>query len=135
MSSYCPICDEFVENLDHCEMPAVSAVDYSDVGFDSPPVSPRTVEANMSYNLVKTGNNFVKFENKIWEIDVDAEETGLYRQNAMTYYQPLTHYLVQALSVCNDNPIFYLVKVKNHPQTWVQINLDQGDTIYNIRKN
>ena len=110
-------------------------VDYSDIAFESPPVSPRTVEANMSYNLVKTGNNFVKAENHLWEIDVDAKETGLYRQNAMTYYQPLTPYLVLAKSLDNNNPIFYLAKVKNHLHIWVQIDVEQGDNIYNISKN
>jgi hypothetical protein len=140
MGSYCPICDQFVENLDNCELPyggapAPKLVDYSDIAFDSPPVSPRTVEANMSYNLVKTGKNMLKINNQMWEIDIDSQVTGLYRQNAMTYYQPLTHYLILARSVDNNNPLFYLVKVKNHPDTWVQIDLEKGDDIYNIQKN
>lgn len=143
MGSYCPICDEFVDNLDHCELPYGGApapnynkmrtqVDYSDIAFESPPVSPRTLEANMSYNLMKTGNNTVNVDNILWEIDVDSTETGLLRQNAMTVYEPLNNYLVLARGFQTMKKIFYLVKVKGHQQGWVQISIEEGDNIYNI---
>jgi len=105
-------------------------VDYSDISSPTPPVSPRTIEANMSYNLVKTGNNFVKFENHLWEIDIDSPATGLFRQNAMTFYEPLNNYLVLARDF-TDKKIFFLVKVKKHLTGWVQVSVDEGDDIYN----
>jgi len=109
-------------------------VDYSDIAFESPPVSPRTVEANMSYNLVKTGKNFVKADNHLWEIDVDSDDTGLFRQNAMTFYQAMTPYLVLARDFNTQERLFFLVKVKNHPQNWLKIDLDRGDNLYNIKQ-
>jgi len=109
-------------------------VDYSDIAFESPPVSPRTVEANMSYNLVKTGKNFVKADNHLWEIDVDSDDTGLFRQNAMTFYQSMTPYLVLARDFNTQERLFFLVKVKNHPQNWLKIDLDRGDNLYNIKQ-
>lgn len=109
-------------------------VDYSDIAFESPPVSPRTVEANMSYNLVKTGKNFVKAYNHLWEIDVDSDDTGLFRQNAMTFYQSMTPYLVLARDFNTQERLFFLVKVKNHPQNWLKIDLDRGDNLYNIKQ-
>jgi hypothetical protein len=112
-----------------------SLVDYSDLAFESPPVSPRTIEANMSYNLAKTGNNMVKSENHLWEIDLDSPDTGLWRQNAMTTYEPLTPYLILARDFTNQNRLYFLVKVKNHRNGWVSISLDEGDNIYNVRQN
>ena len=110
-------------------------VDYSDLIDSIIPVSPHTIEANMSYNLVKTGRNKVKVNNQEWEIDVDSDEAGLYRLNAMTYYMVLTPYLILAKDLTSHANLFYLVKCKNHPHGWVQVDLDQGDNIYNIVKS
>ena len=110
-------------------------VDYTDLVFESPPVSPRTIESNMSYNLYMTGNNMVKSENHLWEIDLDTPDTGLWRQNAMTTYEPLTPYLILARDFTNQNRLYFLVKVKNHHSGWVNISLDEGDNIYNVRQN
>lgn len=84
--------------------------------------------------LVKCGKVFVKDQNQLWEIDVDSTP-GLYRQNAMTYYEPLTNYLVLARSVTDHSRLFYLVKCKDHPNQWVQVDVVTGENIYNIRDN
>ena len=166
MSSYCPVCDQFVNNLDDCELPyggnpaplysncsmdidsayesegeeSVTSpdpripVDYSDIVEDSQIPDQDTIEANMSYYLVRSGKVFVKDRNQLWEIDVDSTP-GLYRQNAMTYYEPLTNYLVLARSVTDQSRLFYLVKCKDHPNQWVQVDVVTGENIYNVRDN
>ena len=108
-------------------------VDYSDI-VDLPIPADIDIEANMGYYLVKSGRTHIKDHNKMWELDVDSQTTGLYRQNAMTYYEDLTPYLVLARNVENHHHLFYLAKCKNHPTGWVQIDLDTGENIYNIHK-
>jgi hypothetical protein len=110
-------------------------VDYSDIVDDSQIPDQETIEANMSYYLVRSGKVHVKENNQLWEVDVDSASTGLYRQNAMTYYEELTPYLILARNVENHDQLFYLVKCLSHPRQWVQVDLDTGDNIYNIQKN
>lgn len=109
-------------------------VDYSDLIEDSQIPDQETIESNMSYYLVKSGKTFIKDDNQLWEVDVDETTLGLFRQNAMTYYEELTPYLILARNVENHEQLFYLVKCKNHPRQWVQVDLNTGDNIYNIRK-
>ena len=162
MSSYCPICDQFVDNLDHCELPyggapAPPGKYEDDLAFESPPVSPRkneVIDDSEDYDKypmrkpwcvpfeellpetrAKYPGNMVKSENHLWEIDLDTPDTGLWRQNAMTTYEPLTPYLILARDFTNQNRLYFLVKVKNHHSGWVNISLDEGDNIYNVRQN
>jgi len=119
----------FFHLLPHTEM-SRTLVDYGDLAFESPPVSPRTVDANMSYNLA-----MVKSENHLWEIDLDSPDTGLWRQNAMTTYEPMTPYLVLARDFTTQEKLYFLVKVKEHPNGWVKVSVNEGNNIYNINQN
>lgn len=111
---------------------ATQLVDYSDLDHIS--VTSECVEENMSYYLVKSGKAHIKEDNQLWEVDVDSENVGLYRQNAMTFYEELTPYLLLARNVDSYDHLFYLVKCKDHPRQWAQVDLDTGDNIYNICK-
>ena len=57
---------------------------------------------------------------------------GLYRQNAMTYYEGVTEWAIVARNVTDNRDLFYLVKCK-HPNenywTWVQVSTDLGENI------
>ena len=57
---------------------------------------------------------------------------GLYRQNAMTYYQSVTEWAIVARNLTDNRDLFYLVKCK-HPNenywTWVQVSTDLGENI------
>lgn len=110
---------------------ATQLVDYSDLDHIS--VTSECVEENMSYYLAKSGQQFVKYENQLWEIDLDSDCLGLYRQNAMTWYNEMTPYLIQAVSLSKNNVLFYLVKCKDYPTGWIQVDKETGDNIYNIR--
>ena len=147
MSSYCPVCDRFVDNLDDCDLPYGGdpppfyededdngLVDYSDLVSEDDIPSQDDIESNMSYYLVKSGKINVKdpSTNSLYEVDVDSECVGLFRQNAMTFYEELTPYLILARNIENNEQLFYLVKCKDYFKQWVQVDLNVGDNIYNI---
>ena len=87
----------------------------------------------MSY-IVNNDTVYIKDDNQLWEVDIESDSVGLYRQNAMTFYQEISAYLVMAQSVNTWKPLFYLVKVKNHPRSWVQVDIDTGANVHNILK-
>jgi len=169
MGSYCHICDEFVENLDHCELPYGGAPAPPNNDDDKNYYFVNGIKTEFDAELVKEDasivvddsedyekwpmrkpwgvpfeellpetraklqpHNFVKSENHLWEIDLDSPHTGLWRQNAMTMYEPLSYYLILAKDFRDGKNLFYLVKLKNHPNDWVQVSLEKGDNIYNV---
>ncbi len=85
-------------------------------------------------HIVNNDTVYIKDDNQLWEIDIESDSVGLFRQNAMTFYQEISAYLVMAQSFDTGNPLFYLVKVKNHPRFWVQVDIDTGDNVHNILK-
>ena len=63
---------------------------------------------------------------------------GLYRQNAMTYYQSVTEWAIVARNLTDNRDLFYLVKCK-HPNenhwTWVQVDTALGaDILASVRR-
>ena len=123
MSSYCPICDQFVDNLDTCDLPYGGN---PAPNYNQEMLPPNTVnwsedemeEAEMISEVSHDGVNY--------EIDFDSKDVGLYRLNAMTYYHELTPYLVLATDVQTSEKLFYLVKCKNYSRVWIQVDLDIG---------
>ena len=138
MGSYCPICDEFVENLDQCDLPygGAPAPPYNNTAIQDDEADDNEYldDQIQRARTIIHPKNFVKADNHLWEIDVDSDDTGLFRQNAMTFYQAMTPYLVLARDFNTQERLFFLVKVKNHPQNWLKIDLDRGDNLYNIKQ-
>ena len=87
----------------------------------------------MTY-IVNNDTVYIKDDNQLWAVDIESESVGLYRQNAMTFYQEISACLVMAQSVNTWKPLFYLVKCKSHPRTWVQVDIDTGSNVRNILK-
>ena len=100
MSSYCPICDRFVDNLDNCELP-----------YDGNP-SPSYDDSEEKV--------FINVDNEIWEVD-KSYSGGLFRRNAMTDYEIIHNWLIAAKEVGTENILFYLVKVIG-PVSWLQVS-------------
>jgi len=112
------------------------------MSLESPNKRRGTVESSQPNHLtnarmyiVNNDTVYIKEENQLWEIDKESVTVGLFRQNAMTFYQEVSPYLILAQAFDTGNPLFYLVKVKNHPRFWVQVDIDTGDNVYNILKN
>lgn len=88
----------------------------------------------MASYLVKSGAVCIKDQNQLWEVDTGSGCAGLYRQNAATFYQELAPYLILARSIDTGSELFYLVKCKNHPRAWVQVDPVTGSNVHNILK-
>ena len=75
--------------------------------------------------------NDVMFEtNKIIHIvDLDPLNPGLYRQNAMTVYEHITPFMIEAKCIESNTKLFYLVYCRHHG--WVRINEEIHDYIMN----
>ena len=106
MSSYCPICDRFVDNLDNCELP-----------YDGNP-SPSYDDSEEKV--------FINVDNKLWEVD-KSSSGGLFRQNAMTYYESIYSWLIVAKDFGTDIILFYLVKVIGD-EPWLQVSKKFAET-------
>jgi len=75
--------------------------------------------------------NDVIFESNkiIYVVDLNPEKAGLYRQNAMTVYQHITPFMIEAKCVESNKIFFYLVYCKNHG--WVKVDEDIANYIIN----
>ena len=132
MGSYCPICDQFVDSLDHCELPYDGNPPPSyDDSICSYEISGDDGSVRYNFEGV-SGKVFINVDNKLLEVDDENESQHLFRQNAMTYYEYIYNWLIVVRDFNNDDKLFYLVKCKNYFDNWLQVNLNVGDTILDI---
>ena len=103
-------------------------MDYSDISNE--PVSPSTVESNMAYNLHKTGRHVFEHHGHTYRVETDPELHMLHRQNAMTYYEGIYHWLVVAKEFGTEKILFYLVKAvdNNGHMVWLQVTQEFAET-------
>lgn len=97
---------------------------------DALPPSPRTIEANMAYNLHKTGRNKFEVDGVVYEVETDPEEYFIHRMNAMTIYEPIYSWLIVAKEFTTEDVLFYLVKTRNENGhlSWVQLTSEFAET-------
>ena len=132
MGSYCPICDQFVDSLDHCELPYDGNPPPSyDDSICSYEISGDDGSVRYNFEGV-SGTVFINVDNKLFEVDDENDSHHLLSQNAMTYYEGIYNWLIVARDFNNDDKLFYLVKCKNYFDNWLQVNLNVGDTILDI---
>ena len=72
-----------------------------------------------------------ELDKKIYIVDTKPTNNGLYRQNAMTSYQVVKPYLIEARSIDTDNIMFYLVWCKHHG--WVQVDENTGKYVLHFK--
>lgn len=75
--------------------------------------------------------NDVIFESDktIYVVDLNPVNPGLYRQNAMTIYQHITPFMIEASCVESNAKLFYLVYCRHHG--WVRVSEDIANYIMN----
>lgn len=75
--------------------------------------------------------NDVIFESDktIYVVDLNPVNPGLYRQNAMTIYQHITPFMIEASCVESNTKLFYLVYCRHHG--WVRVSEDIANYIMN----
>jgi hypothetical protein len=108
----------------------MTKMDYSDIITVSDLPTAETIEANMSYNLHKTGRNRFEVDGVKYEVETDPGEHVLYRMNAMTIYETVYSWLLVAKDMSTDDVLFYLVKTKTDTKfpNWVQVTPEFAET-------
>ena len=105
-------------------------MDYSDIAMTSEIPAPETIEANMAYNLHKTGRHKFEIDGVEYEVDTEPGASALYRMNAMTVYEDVYSWLMVAKDMSSYDILFYLVKIKpgtEYPY-WMQITPEFAET-------
>ena len=92
--------------------------------------APATIEANMAYNLHKTGRHKFAIDGVEHEVDTESVASALYRMNAMTIYEDVYSWLMVAKNMSSYDILFYLVKIKpgtGYPR-WMKITPEFAET-------
>ena len=105
-------------------------MDYTDICDNL--ASPRTVEANMAYNLHQTGRDRFTLRDILYQVDTEPSDHTLYRQNASTLYNFVFIWLIVATSVDDESstPLFYLVKCID--QGWIRVTPEFAESQFYI---
>lgn len=80
------------------------------------------------YNF-KVDDVIFETDKQIYVVDLDPVNPGLYRQNAMTIYQHITPFLIEASCVESNTKLFYLVYCRHNG--WVRVDEDIAKYIIN----
>ena len=79
-----------------------------------------------------------QYVNKVYTVDT-VNQPGLWRQNAMTWYQFVFPYVLLAREVSNNpnfedgKELFFLIYTRE--EDWLWVDLETGKNIVNILKN
>jgi hypothetical protein len=94
------------------------------------PVSPSTVESNMTHNLYMTGRDTFNYQGNFYNVETDPDYSILHRQNAMTYYENIYSWLMVAKGFGTDEVLFYMVKatIDGGDTSWVELSPEFTET-------
>ena len=109
MSSYCPICEQFVDNLDDCELP-----------YDGKP--PPLYDDEICV---------IEYEGQIYSVETDPDSHLIFRKNVLVEeYERIYDWLIMVSELGTNNILFYFVKVRNDAGQlkWLQVSPEFAET-------